>query len=91
MRLRLGALDLAGLHAAGADVGLADMAVLVANRDLLDIGLEPAVRHTVGMAHIAACRGLLPANLANLRHIINSIESHFTTVKTVSAKLALKL
>ncbi len=67
------ALDLAGLHAARADVSLAHMAVLVADGNLLDVGLEPAVRYAVRMADVAAGRGLLTADLANLRHVINSI------------------
>ena len=73
MRGNLGALDLAGLHATGADVGLTDMAVVVTDGDFLDIGLEPTVRHAVRMAHVTTGRGLLTANLANLRHVINSI------------------
>ena len=49
------------------------MAILVANRDFLDIGLEPAVRYAVRMADVTASRRLLTANLANLRHVINSV------------------
>ena len=65
----LRARDLAGLHAARADVGLAHMALLVANRDLLDVGLEPAVCHAVRVADVTAGGGLLAANFANLRHV----------------------
>ena len=43
----LGALHLAGLDAVGADVGLADMALRIADRDLLDVRAEPTVGHTV--------------------------------------------
>lgn len=67
------ALDLPGLHAARADVSLAHMAVLVADGDLLDVGLEPTVCDAVRMADVTACRRLLTADLANLRHVINSV------------------
>ena len=39
--------DLAGLHAARADVSLADMALRITDRDLLDVRAEPAVRHAM--------------------------------------------
>ena len=63
------ALDLSGLHAARANVGLADVAVLVSNRDRLNIGLEPAVRHAMRVADVAASGRLLAADFTNLRHI----------------------
>lgn len=67
------AFDLSCLHAACADIGLAHMAALVADGDFLNVGLEPAVRDAVRMADVTACRGLLTADLANLRHVINSV------------------
>ena len=83
MRRRLGALDLASLHAAGADVGLADMAVLVANRDLLDVGLEPAVRHAMRMADVTASRRLLAADFTNFRHCNQLRCNAFTRAKAL--------
>lgn len=50
----LGALHLSRLHAAGADTGLAYMAILVLDGDLLHIGLEYPVGDTVGMAHVVS-------------------------------------
>lgn len=64
----LRALDLAGLHAAGADVRLADAALLVADGDLLDVRTEHAVGHSMGVAHATTERRCLAANFANLRH-----------------------
>ncbi len=43
----LSALDLTSLHAAGANVGLADMTLFVTNGDLLDVRPKPAIRHAV--------------------------------------------
>lgn len=65
--------DLAGLHAAGADVGLADVALLVADRDLLHVRTEHAVGHAMRVADATARRGRLTANFANLRHSSHSI------------------
>ena len=62
------ALDLAGLHAAGADVGLADMALGVADGDLLDVRTEDAVGDLVRVADIAACYGVLTADFTYFRH-----------------------
>ena len=87
----LGALDLASLHAAGADVGLANTALLVANGDLLDVGLEPAVRHAVRVADVTTSRGLLAANFTNLRHCYQLRINAFHHGKTVDSKLAKKL
>ena len=56
--------DLAGLHALGADVGLADMALGVLDGDLLDVGTEPTVRHAVGMADVTTGNGALTADFA---------------------------
>ena len=65
--------DLASLHAARADVGLADMALLVADRDLLHVRTEHAVGHAMRVADATASRGRLTANFANLRHSSHSI------------------
>lgn len=48
----LGALNLPGLHAAGANASLAHMAVLVLDGDLLHIGPEDPVRDPMGVAHV---------------------------------------
>ncbi len=69
LRKRLGALDLAGLHAAGADVGLAHSTLGVANRNLLNIGTEGAVGDFVGVADAATGDWVLSADLANFRHL----------------------
>jgi hypothetical protein len=45
------------------------MALVVTNRDLLDVRLKPAVRHAMRVADIASSLGLLTANLTNLRHV----------------------
>ena len=64
----LGALDLASLHAGGADVGLADAALLVADGDLLDVRAEHAVGHSMRVTDATTERRGLAANFANLRH-----------------------
>ena len=64
----LSAFDLAGLHATGANISLADMTVFIADRDFLNVGLEPTIGYAVGVADIASRRRSLAANLANLRH-----------------------
>ena len=66
--LLLGALHLSGLHAGGAHVGATDMALRVANGDLLDVGTEHAVAHTVRVADATTGNRVLTANFANLRH-----------------------
>lgn len=65
--------DLAGLHALGADVGLADMAVRLANRDLLHVRAEDAVRHAMRVADVAAGNGMLAADFTNSRHTDHSV------------------
>ena len=88
----LGPLDLAGLHAARADVGLAHMTALVANRDFLDVGLEPAVRHAVRVADVTAGGRLLAANFANLRHSYQlRITAFHHGIVPLAFKLAKKL
>ena len=64
----LRALDLASLHAARADVGLADAALLVADGDLLDVRTEHAVGHSMRVADATTERRGFAANFANLRH-----------------------
>ena len=66
--LLLGALHLSGLHAGGAHVGATDMALRVTNGDLLDVGTEHAVAHTVRVADATTGNRVLTANFANLRH-----------------------
>lgn len=65
---KLCANDLAGLQALGADVGLADMAVVV-NRDFLHIGAERAIGYLMRMADATTGNRSLTANFANLRHL----------------------
>lgn len=69
----LGALDLTGLHAGRADACLADMAVLFANRDLLHVRAEDAVRHAVRVADVAAGDRVLAADFTNSRHTDHSV------------------
>ena len=61
----------------GADLVLvrvvADMALLVADRDLLHVRTEHAVGHAMRVADATARRGRLTANFANLRHSSHSI------------------
>ena len=83
--MKLGALYLAGLQAAGADVRFADMAFFIANGDLLDIGLEPAVRHTMRMADVTTGNGVLPANFAYFRHI-ESLQACITHLHNADLK-----
>ena len=64
--------DLAGLHAAGADVGLADVALLVADRDLLHVRTEHAVGHAMRVADATTSDGCFTADLANL-DILNQL------------------
>ena len=66
--LLLGALHLSGLHAGGAHVGATNMALRVTNGDLLDVGTEHAVAHTVRVADATTGNRVLTANFANLRH-----------------------
>ena len=87
----LGALDLAGLHAAGANVGLADMAALIADGDLLDVGLKPTVGHAMRVAYITSSGRLLAANFTNFRHCYQLRIYAYHNGKTVFAKLANKL
>ena len=87
----LGALDLAGLHAARADVGLAHVAALVADGDLLDVGLEPTVGHAVRVADITASGRLLAADFTDLRHSYQLRCNAFHEGKHPLAKLAKKL
>ena len=65
---RLGALDLAGLHARGADVGLTHAALRVLDRDLLHVRTEHTIRHAMGVADATTSNRGLTANFANLRH-----------------------
>ena len=67
-RCGLCAFDLASLHAGGADVGLADAALLVADGDLLDVRAEHAVGHSMRVTDATTERRGLAANFANLRH-----------------------
>ena len=85
------ALDLACFHAAGADVGLANVAVLILDGDLLDVGAEPAVRDAMRVADVAPSRRLLAANFANLRHVYQLHLNAFQSAEAAIAKLALKL
>ena len=66
--LLLGALHLSGLHAGGAHVGATDMALRVANGDLLDVGTEHAVAHTVRVADATTSNRCLTADLAYFGH-----------------------
>ena len=84
----LGALDLAGLHAARADVSLAHVAVFVADGNLLDVGLEPTVGHAMRVADVTTSSRLLAANFTNLRHCYQLRINAFITVITAFAKLA---
>ena len=61
-------LHLSGLHAGGAHVGATNMALRVTNGDLLDVGTEHAVAHTVRVADATTGNRVLTANFANLRH-----------------------
>ena len=63
------ALHLAGLHALGADVGLAHMAVLILDGDLLDVRTERAVRDAMGVADATTSNRGFTANFANLGHV----------------------
>ena len=63
----LAAGNLARLEAARADVGLATVTV-DNDRDALDVGLERAVHHTVGVADGMTGNGVLAAELTDLGH-----------------------
>ena len=71
MKLGLGALDLAGRQALGANVHLATLAVHD-DVDALNVRQVLAVGDTVGVADGAAGHRVLAADLANLRHFKNS-------------------
>ena len=60
--------DLAGLHAAGADVRLADAALLVADGDLLDVRTEGAVAYAMRVADATTSNRCLTADLAYFGH-----------------------
>ena len=54
----LSADDLTSLHALGANVGLANLAV-IRDGDLLNVGAIYAIGHTMGMADVTARVGTL--------------------------------
>ena len=64
----LSALDLTSLHAVGADVSLANMALCVLDGNLLHVRTEGTVGHAVGVADATTSRGGLTANFTNLGH-----------------------
>lgn len=64
----LSALDLASLHAVGADVSLANLALCVLDGNLLHVRTEGTVGHAVGVADATTSRGGLTANFTNLGH-----------------------
>lgn len=63
-RARLCALDLSSLHAAGADIGLANLTLGITDSDLLDVGTEDPVGDLVGVANVVTRHRVLAANLA---------------------------
>ena len=63
----LAAGNLAGLKATRADVGLTTVTVNH-DGDALDVGLERAVHHTVGVADGMTGNGVLAAELTDLGH-----------------------
>ncbi len=62
----LGLGDLSSFQAAGANARLANMAALIADGDLLNIGTKSPVAHPMGVTDAATSNRVLSAYFANL-------------------------
>ena len=71
---KLGARDLAGLHARRAHVHLANLTV-IQNGDFLDVGTERTLADAMGVADATTGHRVLTANFTNLGHVSHSITS----------------